>query len=128
RVLRPHLGQVTRLASITLAVAWLVFAAAFWAVWPWLPIAADLVGVQRLVAAALAATLLISASPAVVVAVVTESRARGPLADLSIQVVLLMELATIALFMCLLEGARVAFEVAAPDRESTRLHSSHVKL
>src|SRR5690606_29009304 len=60
RVLRPHLGQVTRLASITLAVAWLVFAAAFWAVWPWLPIAADLVGVQRLVAAALAATLLIS--------------------------------------------------------------------
>ena len=118
RVLRPHLGPVTRLASITLAVAWLVFAAAFWAVWPWLPIAADLVGVQRLVAAALAATLLISASPAVVVAVVTESRARGPLADLSIQVVLLMELATIALFMCLLEGARVAFEVAAPGPDN----------
>ena len=62
----------------------------------------------------LAATLLVSVSPAVAVAVITESRARGPFADLSVQVVVLLQLATVVLFMFLLGWARVVFGVDSP--------------
>ncbi len=109
RALRPGIGGVTRLAMGAFACAWLLMVAAAWLAWPWLPIAADLAGVQRLVASALAATLLVSASPAVVVAVVTESRARGPVADLSVQVTVILEIATIVTFILLLGWARIVF-------------------
>ena len=65
--------------------------------------------VQRLAAAALTATLLAGASPAVTMAVVAESRARGPFADLSIQTVVAMEVAVLVLFTLCLAVTRIAF-------------------
>src|SRR5690606_10929290 len=77
RVLRPRIARITALTGLIFAVAWLVAASLLYAAWPWLPIASELVGLERLCAVALAATLLVSTSPAVTVAVITESRARG---------------------------------------------------
>ncbi len=111
RAIGPGIGRVARLAALALVVAWSIFALVLYLVWPWLPIAGELVGVQKLVAVALAATLFVNTSPAVAVAVVTESRARGAFADLSVQIVVLLELASVVLFMLLLGAARVAFDV-----------------
>ncbi len=112
--MRPRIGKVAKLAAATLAVAWVALAAALYVAWPWLPIAGDLVGIERLTAVALAATLLVGTSPAVAVAVITESRARGPFADLSVEVVVLMELAMVSVFMICLEASRIVFDVSDP--------------
>ncbi|MCC7044066.1 MAG: trehalose-6-phosphate synthase [Acidobacteria bacterium] len=115
RVLQPRLGGLMRLTAVVLVAAWSLTAVALYAAWPWLPIASELAGVQRFLAIALGATLLVSVSPAVAVAIVTESRARGPFADLSVQVVVLLQLATVVLFMLLLGWARVVFGVESPS-------------
>jgi trehalose 6-phosphate synthase len=115
RLLRPHFRQIVRLSAVALTLTWTVCAVVLYAAWPWLPVAGELTGAARVVAVALAATLLVSVSPAVAVAVVTESRARGPFADLSVRVVVLMELAIVVLFMGLLGWARVVFGVDSPN-------------
>jgi len=115
RELRPRIRQVARLSAVTLALTWTLFAAVLYFAWPWLPVAGELTGAERMLAVALAATLCVSVSPAVAVAVVTESRARGPFADLSVQVVVLTELAIVPLFMVLLGLARVVFGVEGPN-------------
>ena len=68
----------------------------------------------RAPSSAIAATLLVGASPAVTVAVITESRARGPLTDLATEVVVLMEVASSCCSRGRSEAARIAFGTA-PD-------------
>jgi trehalose 6-phosphate synthase len=106
---RPRLLMIATITLTTLAVAWVGLAVTFYAVWPWLPIAADLTGLQRAAAAALTATVLMGVSPTVTIAVITESRARGPLVDLSAAVVVLLEMAVIVLFAVLLDAASAVF-------------------
>lgn len=55
------------------------------------------------------ATLLVGTSPALAIAIVTESRAKGPLATVGTELVVLLELATALLFLVCLEGSRVVF-------------------
>ena len=107
--LRPQFRTVATIASVTMVVTWVGLAALLYFGWPWLPLAPELVGWQRAAVVAITATLLVGASPAVTVAVITESRARGPLSDLSTEVVVLMEIAIIVLFSAALEVARIAF-------------------
>lgn len=113
RDLRPRLGMLASLTALTFVLAWLAFAVVLLVAWPYLPIAPDLTGLQLALAAGLMATLLVNTSPAVVVAVVTESRARGPFADLSVQVIVLLQLLTISIFVVLLGAARTVFGVAS---------------
>jgi trehalose 6-phosphate synthase len=120
--LRSTLASMVATGAVTLAVAWSVLAVALYAVWPWLPIGSELAGVQRAAAAALAAVLLGGFSPAVTVAVITESRARGPLADLAVTVVVLAELVLLVVFGLGIEGARLAFLV--PGRSGLALATS----
>ncbi len=115
REMRKRLRRVTGLAGFTVAIAWVALAVVLYLAWPWLPLGGELVGLQRLAAVLLTATLFVGTSPAVTIAVITEERARGPLADLAMDVVVLMELATLGLFLIGLQGARVAFGVASPD-------------
>lgn len=113
RALRPRLGEIVRLSAVAFAVAWLTLAAVLYLTWPWLPVAGELTGWHRFIAVALGATLLVSVSPAVVAAVVTESRARGVFADLSVQVSVFLQLMTVVVFMVLLGFARSTFDVDA---------------
>jgi len=115
RRLQPRLRLIGALSLWTMAAAWVGLAAALYFAWPWLPIGGGLAGAPRFVAAAIAATLLAGASPAVTVAVIAESRARGPLADLATEVVVVMEVATIVLFTVWQDVARHAFGVPLPD-------------
>ena len=113
RALQLRLPLIATLSGVTLAVSWLALGALLFALWPWLPIAPEFAMSQRLAAAALTATLLAGASPAVAIAVVADSRARGPLADLSIQTVVAMEIGLLVLFALCLYGTRIAFGAPA---------------
>jgi Kef-type K+ transport system membrane component KefB len=89
--------RVAILAGLTVALAWVALAAAFYALWPWLPIAPEVTGLERVMVATFAATLLLAGSPAVTVAVIAEGRARGPLADLASEVVVVMQVTSLVL-------------------------------
>jgi trehalose 6-phosphate synthase len=113
RRLRPRLTAVTGLAGVTMIGAWLTLGVALYLLWPLLPIASELTGGDRAAAATLTAMLLVGASPAVTIAVIAEGRARGPLADLATEVVVIMEITVVVLFAISQSAARVVFGAAA---------------
>ena len=76
-------------------------------VWPWLPIEPDATGTHRLALALLLTTLVVSFSPTVTIAVIAESRARGPLSELVLALVVLGDLALILFFTLAMQFARV---------------------
>ena len=83
--------------------------------WPWLPIGPALAGWERAAAVALTATVLMGVSPTVTVAVIAESRARGPLSTMAATIVVLIELLVILVFAISLDGARRVFNPALVD-------------
>jgi trehalose 6-phosphate synthase len=107
--LRPRLATIATIGGVTIAIAWAGLFITLYGVWSWLPIGPELVGPARIAAVALAATVLVGFSPTVTIAVIAESRARGPLADLAVPLVVLADLAVILLFSLDMEGARLAF-------------------
>jgi trehalose 6-phosphate synthase len=109
RRVRVRLPTVVGMTVITVVTAWGALAAVLYVVWPWLPVAGHLVGIERGAAVALAATLLVAASPPVTVAVIAESRARGSLTDLATEVVILLEVAVVLLFTVVQQGTHVVF-------------------
>jgi trehalose 6-phosphate synthase len=109
RQLRPNFDRLLKLAGATGAVAWAFFFVVLLLTWSWLPIAPELAGLERILAVALGATLLASASPAVIVAVITESRARGRFSDLAVQLTVLVELVIVTLFLLLVGTSRLVF-------------------
>jgi trehalose 6-phosphate synthase len=112
--LRPRLNRIMTIGGVTITVAWLGLLAAIYAAWPWLPIGPELAGRERLAAAALAATILVGFSTTVTIAVITESRARGPLAELAVPLVVLADFAVILLYVACMEICRAVF--GAQDR------------
>ena len=93
-----RLPKVASLAGFTMVTAWLILSAGLFLLWPLLPVAPDLAGGELAAAAALTAMLLVGASPAVTIAVIAEGRARGPISQLTTEVVVLMEIAVVVLF------------------------------
>ena len=114
---RPRLGALASLAGLIMAGAWIALTAGLYALWPWMPIEPSLTTIERLTAAGVTAMLLVGASPAVTIAVISESRARGSLADLATEIVVLMEIAVVVVFTLGQALARVAFGTAANPLE-----------
>ena len=96
--LRPRLAAMARLGAATIGFVWIAFFALFWLAWPWLGIAPAMSGLPRLSLVALLATLVTSFSPTVTIAIIAESRAAGPLSELTLAIVVLADLALIVLF------------------------------
>jgi trehalose 6-phosphate synthase len=105
----PSFGRITAFAATSMMLAWVGIGVTVYFGWPWLPIAPELSGAQRVVAAALAAAVLVSVSPTVTVAVIAEARASGSLASLVTGTVVVVQVLVIGLFMICLEAARVVF-------------------
>jgi Kef-type K+ transport system membrane component KefB len=106
--LRPRLAAVVRFGGVTIALMWVGLFAVFLAAWPWLPIVPDATGYQRVALAALLSTITVSFSPTVTIAVIAESRARGPLSELALSLVVLGDLALILIFTFTSELVRQA--------------------
>ncbi len=96
--LRPRLGSMLAVGGTTIAVAWVGLFLLLAALWSWLPLAPEVPTSARLAISALVAALLASGSPTVTLAIVAESRAAGPLAELTLAVVILADLVLILLF------------------------------
>jgi Kef-type K+ transport system membrane component KefB len=109
RRLAPRMRSIATLSAVTMGVLYAVLFAALWTVWPWLAVAPALGGVQRIAAAALLTTLVASFSPTVTIAIVAESRAAGPLTELTLAVVILADLVLILVFTLVMQLVRFAF-------------------
>ncbi len=107
--LRPRLGAIVRLGAVTLAVCYAGLFTVLWIAWPWLPIAPEATGLERLIQGLMVTTVLVSFSPTVTIAVIADARARGPLTELVIALVVLADLALIVAFTLVLQGARFVF-------------------
>lgn len=106
--LRPQLRAMLTMGGVMVALMWVTLSLLFFLVWPWLPIAPEIGGLARAALATLLATVTVSFSPTVSIAVIAESRARGPLSELVLALVVLADLALILLFTLSMEGVRFA--------------------
>jgi Kef-type K+ transport system membrane component KefB len=109
RRLRPRLRAMLELGGIAMLVLYGALLAIFWLAWPWLGIAPELTGLQRLAVVALLTTVVASFSPTVTIALVAESRASGPLTELTLAVVILADLLLILFFTLVMQLVRFAF-------------------
>jgi Kef-type K+ transport system membrane component KefB len=111
--MRPRLRAILQLGGIGIVALYAGLFAAFWFAWPWIGIAPGLTGIQRAAVAAILTTLVASFSPTVTIALITESRASGPLSELTLAVVILADLVLILLFTLVMQFVRFAFGGAA---------------
>jgi Kef-type K+ transport system membrane component KefB len=84
----------------------LILTILLWAAWPHLPLGDAGTGLSRLAAAVLTAALVVSFSPTVTIAVITESRARGSYTELLMAIVIVADLLLILIFALGLQFAR----------------------
>jgi trehalose-6-phosphate synthase/Kef-type K+ transport system membrane component KefB len=108
--LGSRLAAIARMTAATLIVAATGLSVLAWIVWPWLPIAPDAVGPQRLVMLALLVVMVVSFSPTMTAAVVADSGSRGRLSDTVLAMVVLADLVALVLFAMSMQLARLVFE------------------
>jgi trehalose 6-phosphate synthase len=110
--LRPHARIVTGVTMTTALMCWAGIGVTVWAFWPWLlPGTPDLTIGERATASAAVAALLTGFSAMVTTAVVTESQARGPLADRALSIAVASEVLALLIFAVCAISARAAFDV-----------------
>jgi Kef-type K+ transport system membrane component KefB len=104
--LRPHLRSVFLIGGVTILGTMLVLTLLLWGAWQWLPLPEMGGGRRQLAAALVTAALVASFSPTVTIAVIAESRARGPLTELVMAIVIMADLLLILVFALALQFAR----------------------
>jgi len=119
--LGARLGAIAKLTAVTLVIAMAGASVITWILWPWLPIAPDAGGLQRLVMLGLLVVMLVSFSPTMTAAVVADSGARGRLSDTVLAMVVLADLAVLVLFSIALQLARAVFEPGAGGEMLARM-------
>jgi Kef-type K+ transport system membrane component KefB len=113
--MRTRLGPMLTYGGVTIAVMFVALFVLFFAAWPWLPLAPAATGIQRAAIAGVLTTLVVSFSPTVTIAVIAESRARGPLSELVLAVVVIADLALILFFTVAMQLVRST--AAVPSSE-----------
>jgi Kef-type K+ transport system membrane component KefB len=113
--LKARLALFAAYGGTIIAVAFAGLFVVIFASWTWLPIAPDVTGTHRVALSLVLTTLLVSFSPTVTIAVITESRARGPLSELVLALVVLGDLALIVFFTLAMQFARTATGGALDD-------------
>ena len=103
---RAHARTVLIIVLGVMVGGLVVLSALLWLAWPLLPLGDAGGGLPRLAAAVLTAALVVSFSPTVTIAVMTESRARGFYSELLMAVVIVADLLLIVLFALGLQFAK----------------------
>jgi Kef-type K+ transport system membrane component KefB len=114
RHMRVYLRDVLVVGGAVMAGTILVLTLVLWTAWPLLPFGGILAGPARWAAAFVTAALVASFSPTVTIAVIAESRSRGPLTDLVMAIVILADLVLILLFALGLQFARWTVAAGPP--------------
>jgi Kef-type K+ transport system membrane component KefB len=92
RRLRPRLRAIGTLSVLTMLGAALMMFGLFFALTHIVPITAGYTTIQRLAVALIAANVLAAYSPAVVVGILSETKAAGPLSETALSIVVLADL------------------------------------
>lgn len=103
-----------KIMTVELLVGFVAMTACLYLIRGWLPITAGLPSLEVLGLAMLFAAVAIVHSPAVTMALLTETRARGPVARTTLGVVLLADVAVVLLFSLVLMVARVIAPPSGP--------------
>ena len=98
RRLRPRLRAIGIAAALTMAGAAILLFAFFFVLTPFVPVTADLSLTERIVVALVAANILAAFSPAVVVGIVSETKASGPLSETALSIVVLADLVIVVTY------------------------------
>lgn len=107
RRLKPRLAAMARLGAITVALMYATLLPLLWLAWPWMPVFPEAGGLARVALAVLLTTVIVSFSPTVTIAVIADTRARGPLSEMSLAVVVITDLALIVLFSLAMQFVRM---------------------
>ena len=105
--IREHGTAYLKVMTVELAVSFFAIFAVLYAVCQVVPFLTNSTPIELVVFCALFASLAIVHSPAVTMALLTETGARGPVARTTLGVVLLADLAVVLLFSGMLAGARI---------------------
>jgi trehalose-6-phosphate synthase/Kef-type K+ transport system membrane component KefB len=97
-----------RFIGTTIAVAMLGLFGVAWISWAWLPVAPDAGGIAKLAMVTLFVIVVISFSPTMTAAVISDTGARGRLSDLVLAIVVLADLVALVLFSVGMQFARLA--------------------
>jgi trehalose-6-phosphate synthase/Kef-type K+ transport system membrane component KefB len=104
-----RIAGVARMLGVTLGVAMLGLFAAAWLAWPWLPVAPAAFGLEKAAIVFLLAVVVVSFSPTMTAAVISETGARGRLSDLVLAIVVMADLIVLVLFSLGMQAARAVF-------------------
>lgn len=107
--LRPRLRSMLQLGGISMLGLYAGLFAVFWLGWSWLGISIGVSTIQKLAIVAILTTVVASYSPTVTIALITESRASGPLSEMTLAVVILADLILILAFTLVMQFVRYAF-------------------
>ena len=113
--IRPQLRAMLTVGGFTIVGLLLSLTLIIWLAWPWLPFPDPGGPLARLAASLVAATLIASFSPTVSIAEIAESRARGPLSELVLAIVVLADFALILVFALAMQLTRWATGGPASD-------------
>ncbi len=113
--LRPRLRAMLVVGTTAILGTFVVLLALLWLAWPFMPLPDPGGPLARLAVAAVAAMLVVSFSPTVSIAVIADSRARGPLTELVLAVVVLGDLLLILMFALAMQLARWSTGGATSD-------------
>lgn len=105
-LLQLGLGTITLLYAGLFPLAWLA--------WPWLPLYPEASGLARIALALLLTSIVVSFSPTVTIAVIADTRSRGPLSETVLAFVVLGDLAVIVLFTLTMQLVRWTTGAAVP--------------
>ncbi len=104
--LMPQLKVLLSVGGIIIGGTLALLTLLLWGAWPWLSLPEVGGGASRFAAALVTACLVASFSPTVTIAVIAESRSRGPLTDLVMAIVVLADLVLILVFALAMQFAR----------------------
>jgi Kef-type K+ transport system membrane component KefB len=102
-------AKVTRMCLLVAVVVFVICLVAVVAIAPWLEFMAEMTLGQKVAAAAVISSVLVSFSPTVGIAVVEEMGARGPFTDFLMAFIILGDLVVLVLFAASVSMARAAF-------------------
>jgi Kef-type K+ transport system membrane component KefB len=107
--LRPRLRAMIQLGGISTLALYAGLFVAFWFGWEWLGVPGQVSTIQKVAIVGILTTVVASYSPTVTIALITESRASGPLSQLTLAVVILADLVLILMFTLVMQFTRYAF-------------------
>lgn len=107
--LRPRMRAMLQLGGISMLGLYAGLFVAFWIGWPWLGFGGGFTTVQKIAIIGILTTVVASYSPTVTIALIAESRAAGPLCELTLAVVILADLILILAFTLVMQFVRYAF-------------------